>query len=184
MSRRFAFSTAVELLRRSALYDGRTERLIECVERDGRIEPTDELCSAMENYTRHMDNETLANELAPLFEEYGLLPSPEESLIRVLAEVRAERRRQYDKWGQQDHPSFGHDRDMAAAKLNERFGKAMVETAAAQGKLSFDAILTEELYEALATESEEKLRAELVQVAAVAVAWIEAIDRRACGKTT
>lgn len=40
-------------------------------------------------------------------------------------------------------------------------------------------ILDEEVAEALAETDPERLRAELVQVAAVAVQWIEALDRRA-----
>lgn len=42
----------------------------------------------------------------------------------------------------------------------------------------------EEVYEALASETVEDLREELIQVAAVAVSWIEAIDRRAQLRTS
>ena len=47
-----------------------------------------------------------------------------------------------------------------------------------RGSLAWDGILLEEVYEAFAEEDPIKLRSELVQVAAVAVQWIAAIDRR------
>jgi hypothetical protein len=50
---------------------------------------------------------------------------------------------------------------------------------AAEKTLKWVDILEEEVAEAAAESDPAKLRAELVQVAAVAVAWIEAIDRRA-----
>ena len=46
------------------------------------------------------------------------------------------------------------------------------------GRGTWQQILEEEVLEAYACASDVELRAELVQVAAVAVAWIEAIDRR------
>lgn len=178
MSKSLTFKAAVALLRHTPLYDARTERLIECVEQDSSPDPTDELCVAMENYAHHMSAEVLAKELAPLFNHYGLLPSPEETLIKVLAEVRAERRRQFDKWGVQNHPSFDDDRDLALAKHNERLMKTVVETGVQTGKLLFSDIFLEEVAEALAAENEDELRIELIQAAAAAIAWVEAIDRR------
>jgi hypothetical protein len=50
---------------------------------------------------------------------------------------------------------------------------------AQEGTTTWKHILREEFLEAMAEEDPEQLREELVQVAAVAVAWIEAIDRRA-----
>ena len=47
------------------------------------------------------------------------------------------------------------------------------------GAHSWDAILLEEVFEALAESDPVRRRAELVQVAAVAAAEIEAIDRAA-----
>jgi hypothetical protein len=40
-------------------------------------------------------------------------------------------------------------------------------------------ILREEVYEAFAEEDPAALRTELIQVAAVAATWVDAIDRRA-----
>jgi hypothetical protein len=52
------------------------------------------------------------------------------------------------------------------------------QMATADGRVTWRHILTEEVYEAFAESDPTKLRAELVQVAAVAVQWIQAIDRR------
>ena len=46
------------------------------------------------------------------------------------------------------------------------------------GTVSWEQILTEEWAEALAESDPDALRSELIQVAAVAVKWVEAIDRR------
>ena len=46
------------------------------------------------------------------------------------------------------------------------------------GTVTFEHILTEEWAEAIAEHDPAKLRAELIQVAAVAVQWVEAIDKR------
>lgn len=48
----------------------------------------------------------------------------------------------------------------------------------AGGTGTWSDILVEELTEAIEADNDEDLRAELVQVAAVAVQWIAAIDRR------
>ena len=50
----------------------------------------------------------------------------------------------------------------------------------AEGSASYwVGILMEEVGEAMQAQSASALRAELIQVAAVAVSWVEAIDRRA-----
>ncbi|MFI7678533.1 hypothetical protein [Actinophytocola sp. NPDC049390] len=100
----------------------------------------------------------------------------------VLSEVWHERIRQDERWGEQNHPDLDPRlprhvplRDFAAFA---RHWKAANEYAVSQGAESWDGILLEEVYEALSEEDPAKLRAELIQVAAVAVAWVEAIDRR------
>ncbi len=97
------------------------------------------------------------------------------STARVLAEVTRERRAQDEKWGESNHPdgTGGADRRaMAAAHLD------LCASAFAAGSGTWRHILAEEFTEALAQDNPARLRVELVQVAAVAVAWIEAIDRR------
>jgi hypothetical protein len=51
------------------------------------------------------------------------------------------------------------------------------ERAARQGTLTFAHILDEESCEALAEDDKVKLRAELIQVAATCVRWIDKLDR-------
>lgn len=93
----------------------------------------------------------------------------------VSAEVLAERGRQDDKWGEQSHPDNTSVEDYGpiADKMRDD-----CEWAFAHGAGSWTAILLEEVGEALAEEDPEKLRTELLQVAAVCVAWVEDIDRR------
>ena len=92
----------------------------------------------------------------------------------VSAEVEDEVERQYELWGEQNHPDgtggwYGHDAWRWKRKN---------EIAVLDGKIAWDLILLEEVYEALAESDPEKLREELIQVAAVAVQWAMAIDRR------
>jgi len=113
---------------------------------------------------------------------------------RVLSDVDDERGRQDEKWGEQNHPDgtgpatfpldpidawasamFFEDND--AARLARAATRAC-QAAAAAGNVTWRAILLEEVFEALAESDPARLRTELVQVAAVAAQWAEAIDRR------
>jgi malonyl CoA-acyl carrier protein transacylase len=94
---------------------------------------------------------------------------------QVLAEVRLERIRQELRWGQQNHPD---GTGLPLAKGSADYARARCQTAAEDGSVTWEHILTEEHYEAMAEEDPTRLREELIQVAAVAVAWVEAIDRR------
>ncbi|WP_445392565.1 hypothetical protein ACUDTH_02900 [Stenotrophomonas pavanii] len=112
--------------------------------------------------------------------------SPSQS---VLAEVAQERARQEAKWGQQNHADWTPTlaaTDLAGAwpaGVGDHF-KFITDYKAkgAEGhRLGYFDILMEEVAEAHdeARDGDTKAtRAELVQVAAVAVAWIECIDRR------
>jgi hypothetical protein len=96
------------------------------------------------------------------------------TLADILAEITAERARQDAKFGEQNHPDgtgeiYRRDADLARDRC---------QRAHRRGGLTFQHILDEEVAEAYAESDPAKLREELVQVAAVAVAWIEAIDRR------
>lgn len=101
---------------------------------------------------------------------------------RVVADVQIERAAQDEKWGEQNHPDgtgphaelLGVDFARWADEL-----RRVCQAAAADGTVTWAHILTEEVAEAFACDDPARLRTELVQVAAVAVAWIEAIDRRA-----
>jgi hypothetical protein len=95
--------------------------------------------------------------------------------IRVAWDLVLERANQDQKFGEQNRPNGtgdSHYWKMAGiAKMNYKIADR-------ENKLTFNHILTEEYYEALAERDEDKLRAELVQVGAVAMQWVEAIDRK------
>ncbi len=79
----------------------------------------------------------------------------------VLDEVFGERQRQEARWGQQDNPDFEW-----VSILTEEVGEAATEANEANFKSGKN------------RGDFSNLRTELIQVAAVAVAWVEAIDRR------
>lgn len=97
-------------------------------------------------------------------------------ITAVLADIRLERRRQLAKWGEQHHPNgtgigpYWSER----AEVEQQMNATRVE----RGTLTWLDILAEEVYEAFAEYDYEKLRAELIQVAAVATAWAEDLDGR------
>jgi hypothetical protein len=93
----------------------------------------------------------------------------------VFVEVGRERQRQELKFPEQHLPD-GTKRFYIALADN---AKMMTDRNAANGTLTWSNVLTEEVMEAFAEHDEAKLRAELIQVAAVAIRWIEDIDRRA-----
>lgn len=96
------------------------------------------------------------------------------SLLTAL-EVLRERERQHELWGEQNHA------DGTGGAVYEAYAKEAREACdfhADNGTLTWDKILLEEVLEAFAETDPVTLREELIQVAAVAVSWIEAIDRR------
>lgn len=105
----------------------------------------------------------------------------------VCREVIQERVRQEAKWGEQNHP----DGTTPGFLWTALFRRSMAESAeiakqevdldARLGQSTYAGIFLEEVFEALAEEDPARLRAELIQVAAVAVAWVESIDRREAG---
>ena len=93
--------------------------------------------------------------------------------LGVLPEIDEERKRQDTRWGEQNHPDgTGPGYRIQAIEAHRRCDRA-----ARLGLVTYRDILEEEVYEAFAETDAEELRAELVQVAAVAVAWIEKLDR-------
>lgn len=118
-----------------------------------------------------------------------------EKTKQVLDEVAVERIRQTMKHGDQRHLPDGtgptgrlvmddvylRRHGVGRADLAE-WAKGRTDAAAQQGgdgSVTFEHILTEEWAEAMAESNPARLRAELIQVAAVAVQWVEAIDHRA-----
>lgn len=111
---------------------------------------------------------------------------------QILAEIADERARQDAKFGNQYHPcvnpseiNYG-DHDELRRKLHvaasygmpsEQEAREECSDAASEGRLTWGHIAVEELSEAICSKTVQERRAELVQLAAVAVAWIECIDR-------
>lgn len=109
------------------------------------------------------------------------MPTPE--VGKVLVDIVEERKRQLKKWGEQDHPSHKGSGSLVAfwqtgGQLANKFRRE-ADAAARRGDLTWLDILLEEVFEAAAEDDVKPLRAELVQVAAVVVAWIENLDRKA-----
>jgi hypothetical protein len=109
----------------------------------------------------------------------------------VLDEVYGERQRQEAKFGQQNPPVDPIRNGVNHALPNRPrpyYGiegademRARCELASALGIVSYADILLEEVAEAMdecSLDNTTALRKELIQVAAVAVAWVECIDRR------
>jgi hypothetical protein len=94
--------------------------------------------------------------------------------LNLLAEVEEECFYQNDKWGEQNHldgTGSQADKDRAAISKAKCQANTPVED-------NWRDVLDEEVTEAFAESDPVLLRAELIQVAAVAVQWISAIDRR------
>lgn len=118
--------------------------------------------------------------------------------MTALDDIRAERARQDAKWGEQNHPDgtgplvqplagvYGVVAESSIAitlarvftqRTNHRFS-GDDDTDPRDRPGTWADILLEEVFEALAEEDVDALRRELIQVAAVASQWAEAIDRR------
>ena len=107
----------------------------------------------------------------------------------ISAEVVNELANQYEKWGDQSGHSDGTganvyvlsrtdpNLDRCKASELERIFKDKYERASVNTRTWRD-ILLEEVFEAFATGTEDELRHELIQVAAVAMQWVHAIDTR------
>lgn len=96
--------------------------------------------------------------------------------VKAFAEaVDTERQAQLRKFGDQHHPdntgSTFYAKRAVAARRN-------CQLAADAGMTAWDLVLLEEVYEALAESDPAKLRAELVQSAAVIAAWVADLDQR------
>jgi len=109
----------------------------------------------------------------------------------VLADIKAERDRQDAKWGDQSNsrdgtgadvqPMYEMGRVSSLTSARSLAWKATNQTdveSRRPGGASMASILLEEMFEALAEDEADKLRTELIQVAAVATAWCEYLDRR------
>lgn len=124
--------------------------------------------------------------------EGGFNATQAEFLARVasnplLKAVQREQDRQVAKWGVQNHPSFtpgDPEKYEALYRVTEDI-KARNDLAAKNGGLAWESILLEEVFEAgCEWQDNEALKVELIQVAAVALSWVESIDRAAQPQAT
>ncbi len=101
--------------------------------------------------------------------------------MSVLDEVGAEMSRQVAKWGIQNHLSFTPQGVIESiSPISSELAKTICDMKSKYGFVSWTDIFLEEVFEAIDEAKAgdlEKLRTELVQCAAVAVSWIESIDR-------
>lgn len=108
------------------------------------------------------------------------------SLLDILYEVKEERERQDLKWGEQNHPILDQTLlDRTPQRMCEEFeiptenrAKQLCDIHAERKSLTFMHILVEEVSEVASCGKDMKrLREELIQVAAVAVAAIQSLDK-------
>ncbi len=92
----------------------------------------------------------------------------------ALSDTADERMAQVAKWGVQTRPDGTGPQYIAMADA----AKARTDERAADGTVEWLDILREEVCEAAAESDHAALRTELVQVAAVALSWVEDIDRK------
>ena len=99
---------------------------------------------------------------------------------QILEEIRAECQRQKNKFGEQNHRmvALDHyaDQYRAMAQSVKKYNDKL--TASEERKIAWDSILLEEVWEALGETEPEKQRKEMIQVAAVAVAIVECLERK------
>ncbi len=102
------------------------------------------------------------------------------TLAWVVSDLIAERYRQDCKWGPIGAKDLAMPDGTGAPVQQDEAAQARRHCDAehARGEGTWQSILAEEVAEAFAESDPTKLRSELVQVAAVAAKWIEAIDGR------
>lgn len=93
----------------------------------------------------------------------------------ILEELLVERETQDERFGEQNH---GDGTGGLYAIQEAIMARSACDRAFRDGFGTWADILKEEFHEAMAETAPLALRRELIQVAAVAVAWVECIDRR------
>lgn len=107
------------------------------------------------------------------------------SRVHIFSAIEAERLRQDELWGEQNHPILASTMESERKTLKEilvQFRK-INEQAAEVGNLSWYPIIMEEVFEALTETDEEAQIEELIQAAAVLVAMIECLYRKRSRET-
>jgi len=101
--------------------------------------------------------------------------------FRIFAEIEQERKRQEEKWGEQNHPML-NEKLYSPNDCLESLSHFRSYNDYGEHKNWF-AILMEEIYEAFSETNTERQRKELVQTAAVLVQMIECLDRKRADAT-
>lgn len=104
-----------------------------------------------------------------------MTPAQHLASLRVVRDVIAERHRQHAKWGEQTLPFRSYYLGPNAFDLIER----QVRVAQDGHKHGWLDVIIEELCEVYRAKTPTERRAELVQLAAVTIQTIEALDREA-----
>ncbi|WP_091232541.1 hypothetical protein [Microbacterium sp. 3J1] len=100
----------------------------------------------------------------------------------ILTEIGRERGAQDAKWGAPKNVPNGTGLD--GSLLGYSFGElrdmlqSTVDRLAERRESTMAAVLLEEVFEVLAEDDDERVREELIQVAAVAAKWVQIIDER------
>ena len=98
-----------------------------------------------------------------------------EATQSVLEAILFERRRQHIKWGEQNHP------DGTGLFISDHISLDLARHNYQQnvkdGVLTWRDILAEEYFEVLCEDNKSNLEDELIQLAAVATAWVEKLRR-------
>jgi hypothetical protein len=113
----------------------------------------------------------------------------------IIRDLRVERIAQEMKWGTQSHPdgtgptlsSLTSGPELITSGSNSELAQSAIarcDELHRSGAGTWENILTEEWAEALATSDPIELRRELIQVMAVAAAWIADIDSRSGTEVT
>lgn len=104
--------------------------------------------------------------------------------VNVLSDVRAERARQFARYGTNEDlvdgtgPQVEWLGEYTAADIEKSLRSKYEAHEAEFGKPTFRHLVAEEVAEAFQENNPKRLREELLQVAALAVSWIEKIDAR------
>lgn len=106
---------------------------------------------------------------------------------KVLSEVREERERQFARYGTNEDLEDGTGPGapwlfpllaQPAAWIEARFRREYESHELRTGRPTWTRLLREEIAEAFMEDDPARLRSELIQVAALAVSWIEKLDAR------
>ena len=101
---------------------------------------------------------------------------------QILSDINSERERQDIKWGIQTHPSVMYpdpeNNFSLYGILSEEKSRNLNEEAFSEGRGTWSHIALEEFAESIGCTNEKDREGELIQLAAVIVAWIEDLRKR------